>query len=433
MFNSRGMDLVEQTIKRKHHIQHISTSVNDDDNYLLCIHIENRFDSARATVYYQWNKAFSTTLISTSLSKLIHLKPFPWVSQCDKAIQILRSVYIGENEFELEYTFTEQNSKNDVAMDILSNKGYHHHHKRWPSGSWDQQQRQQQQQPDQTLRKNNFLSSSSLIFSASPKLSATRVMSSYPDKGPAGILSFATNEINNEDSSVSTDKNKEELRIEVDYIPKLNIKLMGNEAWSNKFTHLCVRCYKKPTSGYIIQILHPHNLMQYFEEEIGEEETMKLDDEEKEAIQVHIQLGTSPENHLLVNNNEWPVRSWNLSGNGEASSSTSEEENEEDEDIFVDGMENILDTTTTTNTTVNEAPLTQQSPRFELPAPALTPKEAAVIDQKPIPEHDAASTTSKPVVHPLEGNSVKAPTAEVQSPKIPVTVVQPQKSKKVKE
>lgn len=422
---NRGMDLVEQTIKRKHHIQHISTSLNDDNNYLLCIHIENRFDSARATVYYQWNKAFSTTLISTLLSKLIHLKPFPWVSQCDKAIQSLKSIYIGESEFELEYTFTERNSKNDVAMDILSNKGYHHHHqhKRWPSGSWDQQRQQQQQQSDQTLRKNNFLSSSSLIFSASPKLSATRVMSSYPDKGPAGILSFATNEINNEDS---TDKSKEELRIEVDRIPKLNIKLIGNEAWSNKFAHLCVRCYKKPTLGYIVQILHPHNLMQYFEEEIGEEETMKLDDEEKEAIQVHIHLEDSPENHLLVNNNEWPVRSWNLSGNGEASSSTSEEENEEDEDIFVDGMENILDTTTTVNEVV-------PSPRFELPAPVIAPKET-VTDQKPAPVDDAAaSIASKPILHPLEGKSVKAPTAEAQSPKIPVTVVQPQKSKKVKD
>lgn len=317
------MVLVEQTVKKRHHVQYISTSI-DDNNYFMCIFIENRFDNARATIYYQWNGMNSNLIVSTILSSLIKLKPFPWISQCDKAIKVQKSTY-QNNQFELEYSFTEQNYDNQkiVAVDILDNNKRH-----WHTGSWDQSL-----ENHQTLRKNKFLSSSSLLFSSSPKLNATRVMSSYPDKQQNWNH-------DDEDDEITSKSLKDELRIEVNDIPELIISLPDNSKWSNKFAQLCVRCYKRPSntnkSAYVIQILHPYKLMQYFEQDLGQEETMKLDDEEN-IIKVNLVLKTSPNQKFIVNDNEWPVRSWNLSTHEDTSCSASDEE----DDIFVDGMENI--------------------------------------------------------------------------------------------
>ncbi|KAI7889902.1 uncharacterized protein EV154DRAFT_268848 [Mucor mucedo] len=311
---------VEQTIKKRHHVQYISTSINDSD-YFMCIHFENRFDHARATVYYQHN--ISHSIATTLLSGLVQLKPFPYISQCDKAIKIQTSSYTN-NQFELEYTFTEQNYDNGqiVAVDILDNKRHH-----WHSRSWDQSL-----ENHQTLRKNKFLSSSSLLFPSSPKLNRTRVMSSYPDKQP--FWNDDEEEEGDEDLKVTSQSLKDELRIEVNDVPELTISLPDNHEWSDKFAQLCVRCYKRPmAAGYVIQILHPYKLMQYFHEE--QEETMKLD--EQEDIRVRVVLKPSSQHKFIVNDNEWPVRSWNLSTHEDRSCSASDEE----DDIFVDGMENM--------------------------------------------------------------------------------------------
>lgn len=313
--------LVEQTLKKRHHVQYISTSIHDT-NYFMCVNIENRFDNARATIYYQWNGI--SPILTTILLGLINLKPFPYISQCDKAIKVQSSTY-GDNQFKLEYTFTEQSydSQQIIAVDILDNK----HH--WHSRSWDQSL-----ENHHTLRKNKFLSSSSLLFSSSPKLNPTRVMSSYPDK-QQHIVPWNDDD---EEDEITSKSLKDELRIEVNDVPELIISLPDNSEWSNKFAQLCVRCYKRPSnnnkSGYVIQILHPYKLMQYFHQDIGQEETMKLDDEE---IQVRLVLKPSPNQRFIVNDNEWPIRSWNLSAHEDTSCSASDEE----DDIFVDGMENI--------------------------------------------------------------------------------------------
>lgn len=267
----------------------------------MCILIENRFDHARATIYYHQDKEMAVNLISNLLS----LKPFPYISQCDKAIQIQQLNY-KEKEFDLTYLFTEQNYNcQELPRDILD------HHQ-----SWDNHQ---------TLRKNKFLSSSSLLFSSSPNLN-TKIMSSYPEKH--SFLPSSSDD--DDDDDVTSTSLTDELRIELDHIPQLSISLLDNAHWSNKFAQLCVRCYKKPNK-FILQILHPYNLMQYFNDD------MKLDDGEN-SMQVHLVLKVSQHQKFIVNDNEWPIRSWR-SKHEDTSCSASEQE----DDIFVDGMENIID------------------------------------------------------------------------------------------
>lgn len=326
----------------------------------MCIHFENRFDHARATVFYQQN--ISHSIATTLLSALVQLKPFPYISQCDKAIKVQASSYT-KNQFELEYTFTEQNYDNGqiVAVDILDNKRHH-----WHSRSWDQSL-----ENHQTLRKNKFLSSSSLLFSSSPKLNRTRLMSSYPEKQP--MIPWNDDEDEEDESlEVTSQSLKDELRIEVNDVPELTISLPDNNEWSDKFAQLCVRCYKRPMAGgYVIQILHPYKLMQYFHE--GQEETMKLDEEEE--IRVRVVLKPSPHHKFIVNDNEWPVRSWNLSTHEDNSCSASDEE----DDIFVDGMENM--DSAVVEPIITSPPKLQFSPQSSnefknlLVEPPLIPKE----------------------------------------------------------
>jgi hypothetical protein len=356
--------LVEQTIKKRHHVQHISTSISPkEDNYFMALNIENRFDNARATIYCcQWN-TLDSTLISTILTNLIELESFSWISQCDKAIKIQKSNYNQNNTLELDYTFTESAAaaKSDIAVDILSSKRRYKNHNRWHSGSWDPQFQDTTAASHQTLRKNKFLSSSSLFSTStsstsSPKLNPTRVMSSYPDKQPWLIQNSSNKEDEldeDDDEQMMTKSLKDELRIEVDHIPKLIISLPDNSKWSNKFAQLCVRCYKRPNnstkSGYVIQILHPFRLLQYFKQDVGlgEEETMKLDDDDEEdsTIRVNLIMKISPDNRFIVNDNEWPIRTWNISEEDDEKSSSSSNNSSgddgENDDIFVDGMENI--------------------------------------------------------------------------------------------
>lgn len=411
--------MVEQTIKKRHHVEYISTpvptsstsaAVTESNQHFMVIEVENRFGNARATIYLGgWNKNEEQveTLISNLLMDLIEVKPFPWISQCDKAIQIQKSIY-SQDILDLEYTFTEDHEKDDSAAVEINNKktrAYHHH--RWHSGSWDQQA-----DNTQTLRKNKFLSSSSLLFSGSntsPKLTPSRVMSSYPDKQQNSWLSNRSDldmeEEEDEQEMMMTKSLKDELRIEVDYIPKLIISLPEYIQWSNKFAQLCVRCYRRPAtttkrSSYVIQVLHPYKLLQYFKQQDNNdiEETMKLDDEEEEAstIKVNLILKVSPDdNQFIVNDNEWPVRLWNLSEEDDKSSSSSSsggEEEEENEDIFVDGMENI-DTIATPTTNILPPPLlSNQSSSFdntEKQGPSVINKEVLPTTTKKIQQNQA--------------------------------------------
>ena len=311
----RDIDLVEQTIKTKDHVDHISTAINK--SYLLCI----RISKTTAIAYYQWDTLYSPSLISTLLDNMLNIKSFPWISHMDKAITIEKCAYGSQdNECELKYLYTvEKNHQN--AMDIRTNSTL---------------STRSREQAETAPFKNSFLSSSSLLFSAS---SPKRIMSSsFPEKR----LSLAIIE----DEEIEEETQKDELRIQVDSIPQLDITLpqSNNKEWSNTFARLCVRCYRHADDkkGYIIQILHPDNLIQQLSGE-DVEETMKLDeDEEEKTIHVRLSIKNATSSQCLVNGDEWPIILWDKDN-------SSDEEEEEDleqaeqEDIFVDGMENVAD------------------------------------------------------------------------------------------
>jgi hypothetical protein len=71
---------------------------------------------------------------------------------------------------------------------------------------------------------------------------------------------------------------------------------------------------------------------------------MKLDDDDEEdsTIRVNLIMKILPDNRVIVNDNEWPIRTWNISEEKDekssSSSNNSSDDDGENDDIFVDGM-----------------------------------------------------------------------------------------------
>lgn len=277
---------------------------------MICI-IEMKEDYARATVYYQWEKStsvtYTTSSLSTLLSNLIKVQPFPYISQCHKSISIQHVQYENSNlDIEYLYQFNEDPSLLPApAVDIHQKMN---RSQRWHSGSWDQQQ----DRSSQTLRKNKFMTSSLLFTSSSanssPQLNPTT--SSYPSHK---MVPWA-NEEDEEDHLIQP---KDELTIHTPYIPNLIISLPDkNEQFLQSFTQLCVNCYQHQNI-YIIQIMHPQKFIQY----LNQEPTETLDDEQDKPIKVKLSITKSSDEVCRVNQTEWPIKPWK-----------SEEEEEEDDD-----------------------------------------------------------------------------------------------------
>ncbi|KAI8646295.1 hypothetical protein BD408DRAFT_410519 [Parasitella parasitica] len=354
---------LEQTTCTKQTVQFIAASSTLEFYFAIEIN-ENRFDAnattaARATIYLQWMKPTLSTP-SATLTRLIQLEPYPWISQCDQAIAVRKLEYDKDGRCRIDYVYQqkleEMGQLPHAAVDIRQKIN---HPSRWHSGSWDQQQ--------QTVRKNKFLTSSSLLFgsssaNSSPQLRPITANSSYPDKQHSNsmmmMMPWLVAEDDEEDRRASSTASayrldKDELRIQVAYIPHITITLPERLRWSDKFAQLCVRCYRRqPHESYVIQILHPQKMIQYFiEEEEEEEESMRLDDDE-DPMPVSVTISKSNSQKFIVNKNEWPIRPWAFSSDeDEDDDDGHQDDKKQEDDIFVDGMEELAQESSVTTIT----------------------------------------------------------------------------------
>ncbi|KAK4513276.1 uncharacterized protein ATC70_011844 [Mucor velutinosus] len=414
---------LEQTTLTKQSVRFMAATAALD--FFWAIEIEHRYDSdtttaARATMYLQWIKPTLVTPLVT-LNRLIQLDSFPWISQCDQAITVKKLDYDKTNNSNccIEYIYQQQQAdltslpQAVTAVDI--HQKMNHPTSKWRhSGSWDPQQQQQQQQQQQTVRKNKFLGSSSLIFTSSssvtssPQLHPMTGNFSYPDKQHHYMMPWLTADGDDEmDSDENQQKlytlDRDELRVQVAYIPQITLALPEKLEWSDKFAQLCVRCYRRPASrlhqqqeqqndSYVIQILHPQHMMQYFVEK--EEESMRLDDEEEDdPLLVSVTISRSDSQKFCVNQNEWPIRSWALSSEEEDIDDEEEEEedddDDDDDDIFVDGMEELAHES---NVTSSMQPLPSCSPLIQTAVPPQDVKPEKTVNN---------DTSATPAMQPM--------------------------------
>ncbi|KAG1122886.1 hypothetical protein G6F42_011061 [Rhizopus arrhizus] len=409
----------EQTTLTKQSVQFIAATATLD--FFMAIEIENRLDTsittatARANIYLQWIKPTSVTP-SVALTRLIQLDSFPWISQCDQAITLKKLEY-DDSKCCLEYSYRQQQQQQADMSPLPQAVDIHqkmNHHGKWRhSGSWDPQQQQQQ-----TVRKNKFLASSSLLFTSSsatssPQLHPMTGNSSYPDKQHHMMPWLAGGDESDEDQPQLYKLDKDELQIQVAYVPQITLALPEKQEWSDKFAQLCVRCYRRPLSklrhqeqlddSYVIQILHPQQMMQYFVEK--EEESMRLDDEDDivmEPILVSVPISRSDNQKFRVNQNEWPIRLWTLTS--EDDDEADQDVNEEEDDIFVDGMEELSQESNITDS-MRAIP--------SLPSSSTLIQTVAPEDVKHEKKEETVNTdkSALPVMHPL---TKKAPTAVVE-------------------
>lgn len=383
----------------------------------MAIEIENLFDAiktttARATIYLQWIKPTLATP-SFTLTGLIQLEPYPWISQCDALITIQKLEYDNDGECRIDYIYQQQDISQlpQAAVDIHQKIN---HHNRWHSGSWDQQPQQQQ-----TVRKNKFLTSSSLLFTSSsanssPQLHPIAANSSYPDKQHSNMMPWLIGGDDDEDQHATTYKlDKDELRIQVADIPQITITLPERLEWSDKFAQLCVRCYRRnqtsrqQNGSYVIQILHPQKMMQYF---IEEEESMRLDDDEDiDPILVNVVISKSNNQKFIVNENEWPIRSWTFTSDDDGDDDEYQEKEEEEDDIFVDGMEELIQETNVTNDMQNISSLPSSSTLIQT-IPAF--QKADLKKQK----EETVNNNALPIMHPLTKKTSIATVDKQQNP-----------------
>ncbi|GAN01955.1 hypothetical protein MAM1_0014d01392 [Mucor ambiguus] len=407
------MTWLEQTTLTKQSVRFIAASAALD--FFFSIEIEHHCGdpdtttitaatAARATMYLQWIKPTLVTP-SLTLNRLIQLDAFAWISQCDQAVSVKKLDYDEINRCRIEYSYQQQQadmtSLPQAATAVDIHQKMNHPTRQWRhSGSWDPQQQQ-------TVRKNKFLGSSSLLFTsssssatASPQLHPMTGNFSYPDKQLHPMMPWLTADNGDEDDAVLESEkertklyslDKEELRVQVAYIPQITLALPEKLAWSDKFAQLCVRCYRRrrrcapsglqqqqQQDSYVIQILHPQHMMQYFEEK--EEESMRLDDEEDELenekmgmdpLLVSITISKSDVEKFRVNQNEWPIRPWTLTSEEEEEEEVDEKDvdKEEDDDIFVDGMEELAQESNVTNNMQAIASLPSSSTLIQTVAP----------------------------------------------------------------
>lgn len=206
--------------------------------------------------------------------------------------------------------------------------------------------------------------------------------------------------------------NKDGLRVQVAYIPQMTLTLPEKPEWSDKFAQLCVRCYRRRRrqtpaitqqqqqekhDGYVIHILHPQHMMQYFAQEQEEEESMRLDDEDEHAwmdpLLVSITISKSEGQKFRVNQNEWPIRSWTITSEEEEQDEDEDEDDmhqekrdpeQDDDDIFVDGMEELAQESHVTNSMQAIASLPSSSTLIQT-LQNVNSKETANNDKNTIP------------------------------------------------
>ncbi|KAF1805903.1 hypothetical protein FB192DRAFT_1068941 [Mucor lusitanicus] len=408
------MTWLEQTTLSKQSVRFIGATATLD--FFLGIEIDQdsttTTTTARATMYLQWIQPTLTTP-SETLHRLIQLDAFPWISQCDAAITLKKLDYNNDTCC-IDYSYQPQ-PQADLTFSSLPQAVTIHQKINYPttsqwrhSGSWDPYQQQQQQQ--QTVRKNNFLGSSSLIFTSSTSSPQLHPMTtgnfSYPDKQLHPMMPWLTadedNDEEEEEGHAGKDRHrlytldKDELRVQVAYIPHITLALPEKPAWSDKFAQLCVRCYRRRRRGqrlqqddFVIQILHPQHMMQYFETE----ESMRLDDEEDKKVEdpllVRVTISKSHGEKFSVNENEWPIRPWTWTSEDDSV----KVEQDEDDDIFVDGMEELAQESNVTNSIQAVSSLPPSSTWIQ--TTAVKPEKSVAEEDKaaPVIQHPPLTTT----------------------------------------
>ncbi|CEP18581.1 hypothetical protein [Parasitella parasitica] len=392
---------LEQTACSRQAVQFIAASSTLDFFFAVEIKDASATTTARATVYLQWPRPTLSTP-SATLARLIQLKPYPWIKQCDETIDVKKLEYDTDEKCRIDYIYHNQQQALQAmsplphaAVDIRRQNI--NSPSRWHSGSWDQQQ--------QTVRKNKFLTSSSLMFSSpsansSPQLRPMAANSSYPDKQHSNsvMASWLAAEEDEEDRrasnsvSASNKFDKDELRIQVAYIPQITITLPERLASSDKFAQLCVRCYHRQhqRESYVIQILHPQKIMQYFTE--VEEASMRLDDDDddKGPLSVSVTISKSNSKKFMVNKNEWPIRSWTSCSSDDDDDEKDNEDKKEEDDIFVDGMEELAPESSTIAyiPTKSSASLIQTNTSD----PVMSKEEAALPETHPLTKNAVDET-----------------------------------------
>ncbi|RCH90173.1 hypothetical protein CU097_001857, partial [Rhizopus azygosporus] len=251
--------------------------------------IQTYLNMTRVTVYYQWHTLLDTTSI---MHHIIQLNTLPYISLCDN-LYVDSIVYSDHPACHLHYTFTQPPPYLSPPLNIKHK--WHH------TGSWSQER--------------------SLLTHFQPRPST-----SYPDRqSDSSFLNDLDEENEKDQASIK------ELKIKMHDLYKISISLLDHDdssGLSDKFTQLCLKCTQRDDT-YIVRLLHPPELLKYLAQDVSDQ-----------GLRISITMTRSDDGQFTVNDKEWPLRD-------EHDSSTTDEESDHDykeEDIFVDGMEELDET-----------------------------------------------------------------------------------------
>jgi hypothetical protein len=347
---------VEKITRKEGHVSYIATSFSQTNqkakNYLLACDISIHFGVTRLTFFYQSEKNILNmnvpTILSSTVTDFINLELFAWISYCDKEIDI-KNFVLKDKKLELCYGFSSNHKNNVTTQPLLIQPTSNLNIRRPRSGSWGIDLNAKS---DSTLQKNKFPSTSILLSSSTPQVIPT---SSYTegqlDKCPSNEQ--RTNDTANEESEAT----ESIITIEAQSQPSISIDLPDHKEWISKFAQLCVRLYQKSNGLYIIKMIHPSTLLEYLTNDNiqMEDNIIRVKMEIKESI-----LGT-----CCVNENNWPITSWNPQTVTNPIDDPSTSETDDNDDIFVNQMEELG----------TESPIIKSQPIKSPTSLSLTPIE----------------------------------------------------------